>query len=103
MENQSKFARHLKTHEKKNVEVAQVLALPKDSKERKKMLNKLRNKGNHQHNTDVLTSGTGLLKVSREPKKKYDQKIMCTACIARLCTFGRICGDMFENVLQNQW
>nr|XP_033949329.1 uncharacterized protein LOC117454265 [Pseudochaenichthys georgianus] len=71
---QSKCTRHLKTHEKTSVDVAQALALPKDSKERKKMLNKLRNKGNYEHNKEVLTSGSGLLKLRRKSKKEYDSK-----------------------------
>lgn len=41
---QSKFTRHLKIHENTNVDVARALALPKHSKERKKLLDKLRNK-----------------------------------------------------------
>lgn len=71
---QSKIARHLKTHEKTSVDVAQVLALPKYSKERKKMLNKLQNQWNYKHNTDVLKSGTGFLKIRRKSNKKYDPK-----------------------------
>lgn len=81
---QSKFTRHLKTHEKTSVDVAQALALPKDSKERKKMLNKLRNKGNYEHNKEVLTSGSGLLKLRRKSKKEYDSKdyVHCMYCQA---------------------
>nr|XP_057918564.1 uncharacterized protein LOC131109977 [Doryrhamphus excisus]XP_057918565.1 uncharacterized protein LOC131109977 [Doryrhamphus excisus]XP_057918566.1 uncharacterized protein LOC131109977 [Doryrhamphus excisus]XP_057920422.1 uncharacterized protein LOC131115987 isoform X1 [Doryrhamphus excisus]XP_057920423.1 uncharacterized protein LOC131115987 isoform X1 [Doryrhamphus excisus] len=81
---QSKITRHLKTHEKTNVEVAQVLAFPKHSKERQRQLNILRNKGNHKHNTDVLTSGTGVLKMKRKPKKVQDVKqyVHCTYCHA---------------------
>ncbi|XP_071350257.1 uncharacterized protein [Trachinotus anak] len=71
---QSKFTRHLKIHEKDNFDVAQVLALPKNSKERKKILDKLQNKGNHKHNTEVLRSGTGLLKLRRKPKNNYGPK-----------------------------
>ncbi|XP_077422406.1 uncharacterized protein LOC144052330 isoform X6 [Vanacampus margaritifer] len=79
---QTKFARHLKTHEKTYADVAQVLALPKGSKERKKMLDKLRNKGNFEHNKDVMQSGTGLLKIKRKPKNKYDPKeyVHCIYC-----------------------
>ncbi|XP_039461745.1 uncharacterized protein LOC120435746 [Oreochromis aureus] len=79
---QSKLARHLKTHEKTNSEVAQILALPKNSKYRKKMLEKMRNKGNFKHNTDVLTSGSGLLKLKRKSKKNYDVKqyVQCMYC-----------------------
>ncbi|XP_054653990.1 uncharacterized protein LOC129193635 isoform X2 [Dunckerocampus dactyliophorus] len=81
---QSKITRHLKTHEKTNVDVAQVLALPKYSKERQRRLNILRNKGNHKHNTEVLTSGTGVLKMKRKPKNKHDVKqyVHCMYCHA---------------------
>ncbi|XP_028275106.1 serine/threonine-protein kinase PAK 1 isoform X25 [Parambassis ranga] len=81
---QSKLTRHLKTHEKTSVEVAQLLALPHDSSERKKMLIKLRNKGNYEHNAEVITSGTGLLKLRRQPKKMYNPKdyVHCMYCQA---------------------
>ncbi|KAF3859036.1 hypothetical protein F7725_021435, partial [Dissostichus mawsoni] len=67
-----------------SVDVAQALALPKESKERKKMLNKLRNKGNYKHNKEVLTSGSGLLKLRRKSKKEYDSKdyVHCMYCQA---------------------
>ncbi|KAK3541018.1 hypothetical protein QTP86_011209 [Hemibagrus guttatus] len=58
---QSKISRHLKTH-MAEVEVAKALSFPKNSKERKVLLEKLRNKGNYQHNTDVEKKGTGMLK-----------------------------------------
>lgn len=81
---QSKFTRHLKTHEKTSLEFAQLLALPRDSSKRKKMLNKLRNKGNYEHNTEVITSGTGLLKLRRQPKNVYNSKdyVHCMYCQA---------------------
>ncbi len=78
---QSKLARHLKTH-KDEVEVAQALSLPVHSKERKAMLQKLRNKGNFQYNTDVLQCGEGALKIKRAPKIKCDSKqfVHCMYC-----------------------
>lgn len=81
---QTKFARHLKIHEKTNVDVARALALPVHSKERKQLLDNLRNKGNYEHNVDVLSSGKGLLKLRREPKKKYNPKhyVHCMYCKA---------------------
>ncbi len=99
---QSKYARHLKTHEKSNVDVARALALPKHSKERQKLLNKLRNKGNYQHNADVLANGTGLLKLVNQ-RKYIIQKIMCIVCIAMQCFSGGISGDTFVIVFPNQW
>ncbi|XP_042610124.1 uncharacterized protein LOC109111517 isoform X7 [Cyprinus carpio] len=78
---QSKLARHLKTH-MGEVEVVQALSLPVHSKERKAMLQKLRNKGNFQHNTDVLQCGEGALKIKRAPKRKCDSKqfVHCMYC-----------------------
>ncbi|XP_026110119.1 uncharacterized protein LOC113082916 isoform X1 [Carassius auratus] len=78
---QSKLARHLKTH-MAEVEVVQALSLPVHSKERKAMLQKLRNKGNFQHNTDVLQCGEGALKIKRAPKRKCDSKqfVHCMYC-----------------------
>lgn len=79
---QSKIARHLKVHEKTNAEVAQALAQPKASKLRKKILGQLRNKGNSTHNKEVYKSGSGLLKIKRKPKLKYNinQYVHCMFC-----------------------
>ncbi|KAA8579044.1 hypothetical protein FQN60_010568 [Etheostoma spectabile] len=64
---QSKISRHLKTH-KTHAEIVHAFSLPEDSKERKVLFEKLRNKGNFKHNTAVLQGGTGSLKVKRKPK-----------------------------------
>ncbi|XP_029974322.1 uncharacterized protein LOC115407893 isoform X2 [Salarias fasciatus] len=66
---QSKIARHLKKHEKEEPAIAEAFSLPKYSKERKKLLEKLRNKGNFEHNQEVLTNNDGLLKVKRRSKQ----------------------------------
>ncbi|XP_073667579.1 uncharacterized protein [Paramisgurnus dabryanus] len=81
---QSKFTRHLKIHENTNMDVARALALPKHSKERKKLLDKLRNKGNYEHNASVLASGSGQLKLKRKPKKNYNPNdyVNCMYCHA---------------------
>ncbi|XP_062331740.1 uncharacterized protein LOC134032000 isoform X2 [Osmerus eperlanus] len=81
---QTKFTRHLKTHENTHADVAHVLSLPKRSKKRMQMLIKLRNKGNHSHNSEVLVSGVGSLKLRRTSKKKYNAKdyIHCMYCQA---------------------
>ncbi|KAK7877383.1 hypothetical protein WMY93_031899, partial [Mugilogobius chulae] len=63
---QKKISRHLKTH-KTHVEVVQAFSLT-DDKERKKMIEKLRNKGNFLHNQAVLQTGKGHLKVKRQTK-----------------------------------
>ncbi|XP_070411621.1 uncharacterized protein [Nothobranchius furzeri] len=79
---QSKLARHFQVHEKTHAEVAEVLALPINSKMRKLKLDRLRNKGNCKHNSEVYKSGSGLLKIKRKPKKIYDlnQYVHCTYC-----------------------
>lgn len=64
---QTKITRHLKTH-KTHAEIVKVLSLPEDSMERKTLMEKLRNKGNFQHNMAVLHSGKGSIKVKRKPK-----------------------------------
>lgn len=64
---QSKISRHLKTH-KTHADIVHAFSLPKHSKERKLLLDKIRNKGNFRHNVEVLQGGTGPLKVKRNPK-----------------------------------
>ncbi|XP_029949996.1 uncharacterized protein LOC115390320 isoform X2 [Salarias fasciatus] len=64
---QSKISRHLKTHTT-HAEIAYAFSLPENSKERKMLFEKMRNKGNFQHNSAVLQDGTGPLKVKRRPK-----------------------------------
>ncbi|KAF0029360.1 hypothetical protein F2P81_018465 [Scophthalmus maximus] len=78
---QSKISRHLRTH-KTHAEVVRAFSLPEDSKERKTILEKMRNKGNFQHNTEVLQGGTGPVKVKRKPKAKSQpgKFIHCMHC-----------------------
>ncbi|XP_037332072.2 uncharacterized protein LOC119220279 [Pungitius pungitius] len=66
---QSKISRHLTTH-RMDAEIVKAFSLPKHSKERKRLVEKMRNKGNLRHNTAVLQAGTGPLKVKRKPKGK---------------------------------
>ncbi|XP_051722771.1 uncharacterized protein LOC127497959 isoform X2 [Ctenopharyngodon idella] len=56
-----KMARHLAQVHKNEVEVAKALSFPKGSKERKINLDLLRNKGNREHNANVLKCGKGVL------------------------------------------
>ncbi|MEQ2259538.1 hypothetical protein XENORESO_013403, partial [Xenotaenia resolanae] len=78
---QSKITRHLKTH-KTDAEIAYAFSLPEDSKDRKVILEKMRNKGNFKHNSEVLQSGKGSLKVKRKPKAepKTGMFIHCMYC-----------------------
>ncbi|XP_063343175.1 uncharacterized protein LOC134636870 [Pelmatolapia mariae] len=66
---QAKISRHLKTH-KTAPDVVHAFSLPRDSNERKSLLEKLRNKGHFKHNAAVLHGGVGPLKVKRRPKIK---------------------------------
>ncbi|XP_063049874.1 uncharacterized protein LOC134444490 [Engraulis encrasicolus] len=85
---QTKIARHLQTHLSENAEIAQAFQAAKSSKERKILLEKLRNLGNFKHNTDVKTTGSGCLKVKRSSKKSsnpemYDYCLYCKGMMAR--------------------
>ncbi|XP_034029013.1 uncharacterized protein LOC117512882 [Thalassophryne amazonica] len=86
---QSKIARHFKQHEANEPDIAAAFLLPKHSKQRKRLLEKLRNKGNHQHNLEVLESQKGLLKLKRRPKKSLTK---ITAATFVHCTY---CKGMF--------
>lgn len=79
-----KIARHLKTHADEEPDIAKVIALPKSSKERKKLLGLLRNRGNYNHNQEVLRNNSGELKLRRQPTKPFDVKelLHCPYCKA---------------------
>ncbi|KTF92489.1 hypothetical protein cypCar_00049226, partial [Cyprinus carpio] len=77
-----KMSRHLSRRHSDVVEVAKALSLPKNSKERRRQLDFLRNKGNFEHNTQVLESRKGKLIPWKQPKKMTDgQEFMhCVYC-----------------------
>ncbi|XP_039978355.1 LOW QUALITY PROTEIN: uncharacterized protein LOC120786776 [Xiphias gladius] len=62
---QSKISRHLFIHRNEEADIAEVFALRLNSKERKRLLEKLRNRGNYKHNQEVLKTHSGELKVRR--------------------------------------
>ncbi|XP_077429564.1 uncharacterized protein LOC144056525 [Vanacampus margaritifer] len=64
---QSRLTRHLKVH-MSHPEVAYAFYLPDHSQERKTLFEKMRNRGNFQHNTAILQGENGQLKVKRRPK-----------------------------------
>jgi len=89
-EPQSKISRHFKVHSKDNMEIAEALSLPAKSKKRKQLLEKLRNRGNFNHNNKVLKKGEGALKVKRRAfkntgstRKKYEYCIYCKGMFLR--------------------
>eukprot|EP00064_Thunnus_orientalis_P019641 superscaffoldBa00005002_g19766 len=64
-ESKTKIARHLYTHKDEEADIAAVFALPRNSKERKRLLYELRNRGNYKHNQEVLQSHSGQLKLAK--------------------------------------
>lgn len=55
----AKMARHLEHAHQNKTDVAKAFSFPKGSKERKKLLEYVRNKGNYAHNATVMESGKG--------------------------------------------
>ncbi|XP_061620861.1 uncharacterized protein LOC133473276 isoform X1 [Phyllopteryx taeniolatus] len=66
----AKMARHLQCAHHDKWDVAEALSFPKRSKERKKQLDYIRNRGNFEHNTAVLKSGKGELVPYKQPPKE---------------------------------
>ncbi len=62
---QSKISRHFKQHQNSETEIAAAFSLPKHSQDRKRLLEKLRNRGNYQHNQEVTERKRGPLKIRR--------------------------------------
>ncbi|XP_067310638.1 uncharacterized protein [Pseudorasbora parva] len=80
---QSKLARHLEKH-KTEAEVMEALSYPKRSEKRRRLLEKLRNRGNFQHNVDVLKNGTGQIKLKRTSKQsKFIHCVYCKGMFSR--------------------
>ncbi len=60
-----KLPGHLEKYHKKEAKVKQFRRLKKGSAKRKEIISKLRNLGNHKHNTEIMAKGSGPLKVAR--------------------------------------
>lgn len=78
----AKMARHLeRAHEDKS-DVARALSFNKGSKERKRQLDYIRNKGNYAHNASVMQSGKGqLVPFKRPPDEAQGKDFMhCGYC-----------------------
>ena len=89
-EPQSKISRHFKVHAKEDMDIAKALSLPAKSKIRKQLLEKLRNRGNFNHNNNVLKKGEGTLKVKRRAfkntgstQKTYEYCLYCKGMFLR--------------------
>ena len=73
-EPQKKIARHLvssKLHSDE-IEIKRIKALPEKSKLRQKLIMRIRNLGNHEHNNLVIRSGAGELVVVSRPTGDTD-------------------------------
>lgn len=65
-----KMARHLQLMHMDEADVAHAFSFPLGSKERKKRLESLRNKGDWRHNQEVLKEGKGEIVTWKQPSKK---------------------------------
>lgn len=93
----AKMARHLeRAHEDKS-DVARALSFRKGSKERKRQLDYIQNKGNYAHNASVMQSGKGeLVPFKRPPNDSQGKAFMhCGYCqglflqnrVQSMCTY----------------
>ncbi|XP_047200190.1 uncharacterized protein LOC118124568 [Hippoglossus stenolepis] len=78
---QSKISRHLLTHRHEEADIAQVFALRRNSKERKKQMDDLRKRGNYKHNQEVLKTCRGELKVSKRSKVSLTNSNLFAPCL----------------------
>ncbi|XP_062403206.1 uncharacterized protein LOC134093916 isoform X2 [Sardina pilchardus] len=105
----SKLARHLALRHYNEREVIKALTLRKNSKERKTQIALLRNRGNREHNNQVLKDGKGLL-IPCRVFKSHDPKdvVTCPGCSGlfskesipkhlKCCTFVTTEGDSDRN------
>ncbi|XP_060948228.1 uncharacterized protein LOC133025555 [Limanda limanda] len=78
---QSKISRHLLTHRHEEADIAQVFALRRNSKERKRQMDNLRKRGNYKHNQEVLKTCRGELKVAKRPKASLTKSNLFASCL----------------------
>lgn len=79
-----KIARHLQRKHEDEDDVAHAFSFPVGSKERKVLLETLRNKGNWQHNLKVLEEGNGEIVTWKRPSEKasVNDYLPCQHCYA---------------------
>ncbi|XP_070401964.1 uncharacterized protein [Nothobranchius furzeri] len=77
-----KMSRHLLRKHKDKVEVAKASSLPKNSKQRRLQFDYIRNKGNFEHNSEVLQKKQGKLIPWKQPNAQMDGQIFkhCVYC-----------------------
>lgn len=80
----TKIARHLERIHSNETDVAYALSFPKRSKRRHMLLEKLRKKGNYQHNIEVIRNGNGDLVMQKQTKRKRSvmEYLPCQYCLA---------------------
>ncbi|XP_033108973.1 uncharacterized protein LOC117110386 [Anneissia japonica] len=80
----AKLPRHFERKHSSEIEVAQILSLPKKSAKRSMMWGLLKNKGNHAHNSEVLKSGKGFLIPGKRTiyKTTPTEYLPCCNCLA---------------------
>lgn len=78
----AKIARHLEGRHMEIKDVAYAFSFPSGSKDRKALLEELRNKGDFEHNAKVLKKGRGQLVTWRQPSVDASVKdyLPCTYC-----------------------
>ncbi|XP_049895877.1 uncharacterized protein LOC126387392 [Epinephelus moara] len=79
-----KMARHLQRKHNDETDVAHAFSFPPGSKQRKALLESLRNKGDWQHNLKVLEDGSGEIVTWKQPSKgaSVEDYLPCQHCYA---------------------
>ncbi|RVE63373.1 hypothetical protein OJAV_G00135680 [Oryzias javanicus] len=83
----AKMARHLERAHIKKCDVAKAFSFPKGSRERKKNLDYIRNKGNFAHNAAVMEAGSGKLVASKRPSAQIQVLNMTDTEMDQLANF----------------
>lgn len=80
----SRMSRHYTDCHSTEMAVAKILSYPKRSRERKQLWAKLVNRGNYEHNFEVLKEGTGVIVPKYRPRKHEEKDakhyIPCQFC-----------------------
>ncbi|XP_053181456.1 uncharacterized protein LOC128364858 [Scomber japonicus] len=106
-----KMARHLERIHSDKAEVAAAFQYPKNSRERRKIWNRLKNQGNFAHNTNVLKKGKGQFIVPRTANqptiKGLNDRVHCLYCRGlylkkTLFRHLRLCPEKVRNDSESQ-
>ncbi|XP_039675540.1 uncharacterized protein LOC120570916 isoform X5 [Perca fluviatilis] len=92
----AKLTRHLLRHADEEPEIAEALALPQNSTDRKRIFDELRNWGNYLHNKEVLKNNSGELKLRRRPSTTVIDPKTHVHCLYCKGMYGR--KDMWRHV-----